>query len=43
MSKSLISRLAEITKYYGLKGLIRLSYLLMRAAYKCLHMNKGLK
>jgi hypothetical protein len=43
MSQSLISRLAEIIKYYGIKGLIRLIFLLMRAVYKWLHLNKGLK
>jgi hypothetical protein len=43
MSQSVISRLGEIIKYYGLKGLIRLSYLILRTAYKCLHINRGLK
>lgn len=43
MSQSIVHRLAEAIKYYGIKGLIRLSYLLLRVAYKCFNMNKGLK
>ncbi len=43
MSQSIISRLSETIKYYGVKGLIRVIFFLMRTACKCLHINKGLK